>query len=132
MNANEFRLENLVILGNEVGKIIQIGENNRIVLWLPSGKYSEPIVLKNSKGIPLTEELLLKLGFIDKTGGYRGTGAEVVFELRVPGAIISLAKGAKVPWDYWVFPYYATEIRFLHQLQNLFFALTGEELTVSL
>lgn len=68
-------------------------------------------------GIPITEEWLLKLGFEkgDKVYGHDKSRHHIVinegFVYRVPG--VSLRR-----------------IQYVHQLQNLYFALAGEELTI--
>ncbi len=77
----------------------------------------------NLTGIPLTEEWLVKLGFKNIGGGeyekdrfiFRKQQRDIVisgFEYDYNGILISAN-------DYHV-----------HQLQNLYFALTGEELTI--
>lgn len=71
-------------------------------------------------GIPLTEEILLKCGFtsldenvfIHKELRYSDT-----FKIREDGYIAFVSREV-----------YITKIKYLHQLQNLFFSITGEEL----
>lgn len=78
--------------------------------------------IEDFRAIPLTEEILLKkCGFefdsvyISYNNGY--------FTLIYNEGHISL-----VVEGQWL----TLEIKYLHQLQNLYFALTGEELTVNL
>ena len=72
------------------------------------------------KPIPLTEEWLLKFGF-EKEGGYlwncKLLGKQRFIENH-------LTKG------YFETHYESKHIQYVHQLQNLYFALTGEELTI--
>ena len=71
--------------------------------------------LGRCKPIPLTEEWLLKFGF------------------RVAGKIAKLYTNDRV-FSLYEYTYkaheYPTECKHVHQLQNLYFALTGEELTI--
>jgi hypothetical protein len=65
--------------------------------------------------IPLTEEWLLKFGFEKQTAWYRfGKHA-------INPTIANLYEFKNIP---------IKEIEYVHQLQNLYFALTGEELTL--
>lgn len=90
-------------------------------------------------GIPLTEEWLLKFGFdkIDKQRFQKRqhtAPANVVYEF-MHCHYSGMADEAE--FDYWIvnkdnkniLDWY-TPLSFVHQLQNLYFALTGEELTI--
>lgn len=70
--------------------------------------------------IPLTEEILQKCGF---TGGY--TLSINHGEFWYDKNILSVSYGSQVEEGREV------PVKSLHQLQNLYFALTGEELNVS-
>ncbi len=75
------------------------------------------------KPIPLTEEWLLKFGFEYKDrGGYKGWYSPFVLNESI--RIFEIENG----W----FKYSSARsvIKYVHQLQNLYFALTGEELTI--
>lgn len=104
---NHIAFERLVIPHKEVFHL-----NNAVnedVINYCSSKLYQPI--------PLTEEWLVKFGFeyddIDGNSGYWKLGNfEVVFG----------EDGCSYNWDL--------KIEFVHQLQNLVFALTGEELTL--
>jgi hypothetical protein len=116
MNANELRLGNSIM---HEGKIITVDFD------LFSAIQEFPHVLNRLSGIDITPEILEKCGFEDmheKTYGY----VEFADKLH---AIYSTADG------YSFHPFCTNDkdcqikIKFLHQLQNLIFALTGEELT---
>ena len=78
--------------------------------------------------IPLTEKWLLKFGFEETE--------KRTWELSQIGNDIDLCislndgKGTAILWQ--ADPIYIQNIDNIHQLQNLFFALTGEELKVKL
>lgn len=111
LKANELRVGNYVK---------GIGYN---ISWLVEGIESEYIYSSKSwrllncfEGIPINEEWLFKFGFEcifthDDHHYYNGFLAlDIDFQ----------------PFDYDI-RYY---IKYVHQLQNLYFALTGEELTI--
>lgn len=91
--------------------------------------------LKTLSPIPLTEEILLKCGFSDKNykQGYIGidykSGAMTLdFVLNKPGVMGNWNKCHTFSLPDYRF----VNIDYLHQLQNLFFDLTGEKLEVKL
>jgi len=70
--------------------------------------------------IPLTEEWLLKFGFVAKNEGYLCSNKKVYLSD-----------------DFYYYCLYfdcedVIEIKYVHSLQNLYFALTGEELKIEL
>ena len=115
MNANELRIGNyvhrqsgkMVVNRDDVYKIENIN--------LQSALKYEPI--------PLTEECLLKFGFIKyghilKIHLNEGLGVNYNKDLKIWYLDIHFTTTAKI------------QINYVHQLQNLYFALTGEELTL--
>ncbi|WP_185260330.1 hypothetical protein [Elizabethkingia anophelis] len=73
--------------------------------------------------IPLTEEWLLKLGFIDEALECRNERIHKTYrsgELILDERFILMDIDTKV------------EVKYIHQLQNLFYALTGEELKLQI
>ena len=130
MKANELRIYNYVLA--EVGLP---SLNIHCILANDIVDISKGFV--NVSPIPLTEEWLLKFGFdnIDTTNIYvksmHKIGAEKLKSLAVyidennyTVAIVDYYTGVEktglLHLDY----------KYVHQLQNLYFALTGEELTV--
>ena len=71
--------------------------------------------------IPLTEEILLKCGFEKDRFGNYSLG---LFEL-LYNDIIGFRFSMEGQWCY-------EEIKYLHQLQNLFYSLCGKELEIKL
>lgn len=79
--------------------------------------------------IPLTEEILLRCGFVNK--GYGSLG--YVFARSLSCCITKSG-------DYFAFRVntisvanvFIREIKYLHELQNLYYAITGEELKINL
>jgi hypothetical protein len=116
MESKELRLGNLFIEENS-NKIIEvIGlEKNRVVF---SGMFVDKW---QAKPIPLIEEWLEKLGFTKELDGlYRKNKSELI-------EILFYANG----WQVTTQSVCLNHIKYVHQLQNLYFALTGAELTVA-
>lgn len=71
-------------------------------------------------GEPITEEWLLKFGFIDdKSNGFDLSIIHIEFILSI--GFVYYVNGEATN---------SIIIQYIHQLQNLYFALTGEELTI--
>ena len=85
--------------------------------------------------ITLTEEILLKCGF-KKTEEYYAADEENVDVYTIGCFDIAFIDNEYKLWisidedSYYNFAW--TEIKYLHQLQNLYFSLTGQELEVNL
>lgn len=123
MKPNELRIGNLVY--NYKGEVEEF--NADFYHWIDGDK----------KPIPLTEEWLLKFGFSkqDKYHSHRKEFKKGKFSLmfiewidedeadfalfKTPNGELSYYAHGKVP-----------KVKHVHQLQNLYFALTGEELTI--
>lgn len=119
MRIEDLRVGNYVYSGNILTQIDSI--DNELTELINNGWF---------KPIPLTEDILLKCGFKkEKVSSYGG-------------ADMWQGMGAYSYNGEWIFSgdyrclhlvgYFNTQINYLHQLQNLYFALTGEELTIKL
>lgn len=123
MKANELRIGNLT----NFGKVIEI---NTVSFYV---RDSEGIEVKSSyadiKPLRLTEYWLLKFGFKRHHADYSN---EIVFIKNVPNS---------TEFEWGVYPDELGSgiqiknrvlLKYVHQLQNLYFALTNEELTIKL
>lgn len=126
MNANELRIGNFVY-GIEQGyketalPVACIHNDNTIRLQVGDetvGCYNSKIITP----IPITKDWLGKFGF-DGRNDFKWLGI-VGVQLRDDKYYISLKDLSNVLFHSIV------EIKHVHQLQNLYFALTGEELTL--
>lgn len=82
-------------------------------------------MLSEIEPIPITEEWLDKLGF-------RGKKVyDAIFEWRIGDSLKEHC--IQTDGEAFVWTHYkdGIDIKFVHQLQNLYYALTGEELTIS-
>lgn len=130
MKVEELRIGNLILDWNnkpvEVEQIQYMEPDSVLNHYSELVEYAiNEIHIDQYKPIPLTEEWLTKFGF----GKYKDEEGE---SLRRKGKIL-LNKAFRLRFsdtnDDW---YYSTAMRIetVHQLQNLYFALTGEELQI--
>ena len=120
MKANEIRIGNYIEIGN---KITQVGEIFDDGITTELDKHQYEYLISDINSIPLTEDWLIQLGF-DWDIYYQGytEGNWVINPNLKNGFKINYGKRRNDPiiWD----------IRFVHQLQNLYFALTEKELEI--
>ena len=120
INTKEFRRGNYIndiALG--VCEVVAIFTNSIEVCKL--NKPNVSYLISNIEPIPLTEEWLLIMGFEKcehKTEPQYYKDCEEISVRLFPKE------------KYFTLAYLGTEIKYLHELQNLYFALTGEELTI--
>ena len=118
MKANELRIGNLFVDKKTKTIINIIGLTEQYITF--SGHFKNDW---QAKPIPLTEEWLLKFGF-DKHFED--------FEKKIVGFYLTynFNDGISLNGKYMDEPIYI-DGEYVHQLQNLYFALTGEELTIN-
>lgn len=131
MGVNELRIGNYVTLEEKVTKILGI-KNEKVELL----NYAKWVELIKIKPILLTEEILLKYGFkkYDKGESYD------LNELYDNNSCISLSIRHDNLFFITIYndnynessSLKLTHIKHLHQLQNLYFSLTNQELEIKL
>lgn len=123
MKANELRIGNLIYW--------DITEKEGIIHEVVGIKQDKPLTIPISLGdsmveykpIPLTEEWLVKFGF--QEGVYWMSGNRYI-DYRLGNFEIS--KQSLDEGIYYINASFPSSINYVHQLQNLYFALTGNEL----
>lgn len=123
MKANELRIGNSVHFS---GEVIRVELIDTCEVWFGERQEAD---LDECSGIPLTEEWLLKFGF-EKNDNKSFSDAFLF--IMVGGSKLHINPDNGVVWivrDGNIFNN-PQLIRFVHQLQNLYFALTGEELEI--
>lgn len=130
INRTELRIGNIIQFANTiqvVDAIDQEGFLNCVVL------HSDRHV-KEFESVPLTEEWLLRFGFeiTDQPTPYNQRffwelGPIGIAQELIEKPTLELIKGA---FRFWYSDDYSLEVKYVHQLQNLYFALTGTELTI--
>ena len=140
MTAVELRIGNLVDLGNRIAKVIKIAHLACVVVDLEETQDTIEDY-ERTRPIPLTEEWLLKFGF-KKYPNLRDTFRQEYYdsfqldidEHTIISFSIPIGYNDNIRCNY--DKLYRSEekkqsyrVKHIHQLQNLYFALTGEELT---
>ena len=128
MEAKELRIGNLVNYGVNVCPIKSI--HTESVLKNEASVYIELnqklnhycVKLDEIQPIPLTEEWLVKFGFNEINFSYYFENIELYFQRSYQSYFFKFGFEPNEKK--------AIQIKYVHQLQNLYFALTGEELTL--
>ena len=115
MKVNELRIGNFVQLNTNITQVDVIDYNQIIATEFGL------IELKYIKPIPLTEEWLLKFGFYKNDELFTIEWNEFSF------SIFDFDNGKFAINNSFNY----VDIIYVHQLQNLYFALTGEELIIN-
>jgi hypothetical protein len=124
MKVSELRLGNYIYHNGEVVPVVQIERRYKTMYRLNDLDVDERIIEDHFQPIPLTPEWLERCGWqlVDQgRGPYYWLEKQCWFHIHLPedGTL------------YANFNNNAVHIKYLHQLQNLYFALTGEELTIN-
>lgn len=126
MKANELRLGNWVNVQPhakyaQIIEIKSVRPDNRDFVRISSPYLDTQFSVEISQvePIPLTEEILIKAGFKEEYDGW------------VFGKTIFITKDDD-GWHVGNFGFFINSIQYLHDLQNLIFALTGEEIKIDL
>lgn len=120
ISSNELRI------GNIVNKLIMGYKKDPVAVQRNITINAEDLRHQYFDGVPITDEWLNKFGFEQEMGQmfieYRH-GEEEGFKL-----------ASRADYETWLYFYpeggLKLNIQYVHQLQNLYFALTGEELTI--
>ena len=128
MKANELRIGNVVNIVNTTRDFL-----GRV--WYSDALISHEDIYDIARGngyqynpIPLTEEWLLKFGFITKGIHYNFTlgNMEIASAIRV----LSTNERGKFYLDGDIPEWMKIKLEYVHQLQNLYFVFAGEELEI--
>lgn len=135
IHSNELRVGNKVYFNGEIDTVWAVYENNKVNT--NDDNMSSEMGCELISPIPITPEILEKCGFIKSEieNGNPLEGYYYSMELKEDKFCdLSLIEGDKNGVvEVCLFPYGNNfRYKYLHQLQNLYFALTGEELQVNL
>ena len=128
MKTNELRIGNFVATeGIDFVEVSKIDADFGICYKIPQ-EFGQFYPYKEVEPIPLTEEWLMNLGF-KKYTYWRPNNLDYYHSDLKEFCIISgqVRLYTDDPYEFFKIP---QNIQFVHQLQNLYFALTGEELTI--
>lgn len=132
MIVTELRIGNYIdaILQGKITRVEYIDSRDGII---GSSDFSDRPI-EDFLPIELTEEWLLKLGFDKKEDGSVSCQYHIGNNPLTHDYVVSLVWLKRLPnYELEGFPFYRNghhTIKNVHQLQNLYFALTGQELTI--
>ena len=119
LKASDLRVGNVVFVGNELfptgWRELTIEDGGDI----DNAPFYKPI--------PLTEEWLVKMGFIKELNAHKTH----TLYIKEPLSLNQKEGYYSVALHYITVYPLLVELRYVHELQNLFFALTGTELTIT-
>ena len=118
LEAKELRIGNNILFSDDstIFEVVEIDKNG---LHVKNDNEETWIELENFEGIKLTEEILMRLGFISNPYQDR-------YEL--DGINVECNKLRKDEITLWI--EFMPHIKNVHQLQNLYFILKNKELTL--
>lgn len=121
----ELRIRNWIDdFGDGYGQVLAIDSDHYVLTT--ANDVPQPVA--TFKPIPISEELLIKAGFEKTTEFTYSSGSEVEFNVYKKGDL-TYNSIQDAWWLRGVMDHYP---KYLHQLQNLYFALTGKELNIEL
>lgn len=123
MKANELRIGNLVQVDGAIVKVDSIHTSEQYNTARTENGRLYSFVLDCVEPIPLTDDWLVKFGFIEKDKWFYKEGFCIGYLTTEDNLQIEYCIAGHGGWK-------VLELKSVHQLQNLYFALTGEELTL--
>jgi hypothetical protein len=135
MDPKELRLGNFLIAGNAIGKVTSLNEYTVTVQHAFAMPWDElpPITTLTYNPIPLTPEWLERLGATPFKSYVLDREDWSLYVGEYESSRIMYGDGfvyCEVPDANMWCPFNIRQLNYVHQLQNLYFALTGEELTI--
>lgn len=133
MNASELRIGNFVELTCEGHE-----DEPDLVIWGIEDYEYYDYRMNDINPIPITEEWLVKCGFVKDSkieylmGHINNTYTKSYLIIGTYDNVFSPCVRMYDRDDWAYYEEIGENIKYLHQLQNLYFALTGEELTINL
>jgi hypothetical protein len=137
MKASELRIGNICHQG-----VVSIIKEERFTVASSLGSDYDSLCI-NIEPEPITEEWLIKFGFVDEgkreTKNHGNFFSKAILDYKYCFAYADFRNDWGFYQEYTDSPFLNDEgkkyfiscgIRYVHQLQNLWFALTGEELTI--
>lgn len=123
IDPKELKLDNLILHKGEIVPVYQIERRYKTVYRINDIDVDERVIGDTYQPVPLTPELMPSCGFHRRPESrfYTCFNDKVLFESWPLDGSIVIEGG-----------FVGQKIKHLHQLQNLYFALTGIELVVNL
>jgi hypothetical protein len=133
IDMHEIRFDNVVLYKNEPHIIWGFGANEVMIKDINDNMRTNPVSNSDIEGMPLTPELLEACGFekAEYNGMEQWLSSVIQREQPLTRSRLGIMYGPVIGF-YYQTDIMQTKITYLHQLQNLYYALTGTELEVKL
>ncbi len=122
MKVTDLRIGNYIQTANGIDEVRGVLNRNcfKDVFLVKNGD----VEIEDLQPIPLTEEWLLKLGFEENAGN--------TFSIKVESDCFKIEIYKKIffPYEYKGMLLPAIRLKYIHELQNLYHAITGNELKI--
>ena len=124
MEVQELRVGNYLFKYGEVVKVVEIGIKHKgdTNYYLRSENDNCGYWIDQFNPIPLTEEILLKCGFKKRSDGH--------FNILKHSEVDIIICNDFSSWQCDGINFSVNRIKYLHQLQNLYWCLVGKELNI--
>lgn len=129
MKVNELRIENYVNIEGDVVKVKEIYEKS---IYYANGEYESYATEDFIHPIKLTEELLVKIGFVKENEVNRMYNNRCVVSYYIGNFYKELVIEVRRENGFYKNNIVHYDIKNLHELQNIYYCLTGEELNIEL
>lgn len=131
MEANELRIGNKVKF-SEDGSYFTVVDITKGGLGVENDAELTWIEIDQFEGIPLTEEILVKAGFERLNNGLSKPIPNGKFHREIPIDDFCIWNPIGTKQFSLNGELFTPKIKYVHQLQNLYYSLTGEELKIDL
>ena len=129
MNEIELRIGNIVMYDGDIVKVIGIKQTGLLCeVWLED--IYDSVDIEELKPIKLIEDILLKCGFELIYDGYYTRELYLIQDTRFDFLINK--QNFELSELVYIGDTYYRNVRYLHELQNLYYAITKQELEVNL
>ena len=125
MKAEHFRIGNLIYIGNRAIKIGMMHDEH--FSFLSDNQWNPMLPYKRIEPIEITDYWLLKFGFEETYN----SNSRIRYDHSFNFIGYDFSKNEDKDMEGFRFYGKYIKIKYVHQLQNLFFALTGEELELN-
>lgn len=115
--VNELRFGNYLLFGKQIQCVFKI-TGDGVNTYCNDIEISD--AFENIHPIPLTKDWLLKFGFKEGTSWYSKYEHPIAINISIKHGLTTVGANEE----------YEVECKYVHQLQNLYFALTGKELEI--
>lgn len=125
MKANELRIGNLIYQDSHISEVIALSDIGIVSEIIE--KSAQTTNSARKAPIPINEDWLIRFGFEPEYEDFIFLDQETGIELEASWSSRLVSTGEKRGWH--IVNY--SHVKHVHELQNLYFALTGEELELN-